>query len=93
MLDDEFAGLYFLNCIRALAIFPLSELDPNLRSSLKPLAQGRRPKEASAAEDMSEFDETIMEYISAVASSKEADTRTFESELQKMVQKARGKAA
>jgi hypothetical protein len=90
--DDEFTGLYFLNCIRALPIFPISEPDPNKRSSLKPLAQGRRPKEEEEAVS-SEFDETIMEYITAVASSKEAvvDNRTFESELQKMMNK--GKAA
>jgi len=90
--DDDFTGIYFLNAIRALPIFPLGPNVPRSeRYSLKPLAQGRRPNE----EEAPEFDDTIMEYITAVASSKEAalDNRTFDSELQKMMKKAKGKAA
>ena len=88
--DCEFTSLYFINCIRSLPIFPISEPDPNKRRSLKHLTQGRHPKEKEVISS-EELDETAINYITSVASSEEPiDNIMFDHELQKMM-KQKGK--
>jgi hypothetical protein len=85
--NDDFAGLYFLNCIRAMPIFPLSERNPSKRYSLKPLAQGRRAKEKE--EDTAPVsDETIMGYI-AVSSMMMEEEISDEFESESMTKKVK----
>ena len=63
-------GLYLLNCIRGLAIFPLDEPDPTKWIDLKLIVQGRRSAEVmiarELADDRSEADysESILKSIS-----------------------------
>jgi hypothetical protein len=62
--DDGLDGLYFVNCLRGLPIYPLGEKDPAKWVSLRPIVQGRR---AAVAEEVEATDPTAAQYIEANA--------------------------
>ncbi len=71
MSKEDFDGLYFLNCLRALPIFPLDDEDRELAVQkglcvpydLKAIVQGRRSAETMIARELAAAaDETTAAY-------------------------------